>query len=75
MKFENGGEIKASETFLIDDDVIVSLDTTPQNVELEVESKIDFSHKDIYEEMKETGLDFELKDEYKFLKESKAQRK
>lgn len=39
MKFENGGEIKASETFCIDDDVIVSLDTTPQNVELEVESK------------------------------------
>ena len=39
MKFENGGEIKSKETFCIDDDVIVTLDTTPQNVELEVESK------------------------------------
>lgn len=39
MKYENVGEIKASETFCIDDDVIVTLDTTPQNVELEVESE------------------------------------
>lgn len=48
MKFENNGiknketfygEIKSKETFCVDDDVIVSLDTTPQNVELEVESK------------------------------------
>lgn len=35
-------------------------------------SKINFSHKDIYEEMKKMGLDIELKDEYRFLKESKA---
>ncbi len=35
-------------------------------------SKINFSHKDIYEEMKKMGLDIELKDDYKFLKENEA---
>lgn len=48
MKFENNviknketfyGEIKSKENFCIDDDVVVTLDTTPQNVELEAESK------------------------------------